>query len=92
MQLPDVLFVVGDGEYARLRPMFGRDAGQPQLFTITDGSALEYRKEEGADISRYAFDNVFGMESKQEDVYESIGAVALDLVVHTEVFQQLGDQ
>ena len=62
--------------YARIRPMFGRDAGQPELFTITD-SSLEYRKEAGADLTKYNFDRVFGMDSKQEDVYESIGDVAL---------------
>ena len=33
--------------YARVRPMFGRDAGQEELFTITDTS-LEYQKEPGA--------------------------------------------
>ena len=32
--------------YARIRPMFGRDAGQPELFKITNNS-LEYRKSEG---------------------------------------------
>ena len=64
--------------YARLRPMFGRDAGQPELFNIVDGTALEYRKEEGADISRFTFDRVFGMDSRQEEVFESVGDVALN--------------
>lgn len=63
--------------YARLRPMFGRDAGQPVLFTVQDQS-LEYRKEAGADISRFTFDRVFGMESQQEEVYSEIGETALN--------------
>ena len=37
--------------YARLRPMFGRDAGQPELFTIVDGTRLEYKKDDDADQS-----------------------------------------
>ena len=64
--------------YARLRPMFGRDAGQPELFNVVDGSVLEYRKETGADLSRFTFDKVFDMESTQEQVFDSIGDVALN--------------
>ena len=64
--------------YARLRPMFGRDAGGDPLFTIVDGTRLEYKRDEAADLSRYTFDRVFGMESTQEEVYDEIGAVALD--------------
>ena len=63
--------------YARLRPMFGRDAGGEPLFTIVDGARLEYKKDEAADVSRYTFDRVFGMESTQEEVYAEIGEVAL---------------
>ena len=63
--------------YARLLPMFGRDAGGEPLFNIVDGTSLEYRKEDGADISRFTFDKVFGMDSRQEDVYSEIGEVAL---------------
>ena len=63
--------------YARLRPMFGRDAGQPELFTVVDGTSLDYRKEETSDISRFTFDKVFGMDSKQEEVFTTIGEVAL---------------
>lgn len=33
--------------YARVRPMFGRDAGKPELFDIEE-SSLTYVKEEGA--------------------------------------------
>ena len=64
--------------YARLRPMFGRDAGGDPLFTIVDGTRLEYKKEEQAETSRYTFDRVFGMDSSQEEVYKNIGAVALE--------------
>ena len=64
--------------YARLRPMFGRDAGQEPLFKVEDGCALEYKKEEAADVSRFTFDKVFGMESEQEEVFAEIGEVALD--------------
>ena len=63
--------------YARLRPMFGRDAGQPELFTVVDGTSLDYRKEETSDISRFTFDKIFGMDSKQEEVFTTIGEVAL---------------
>jgi hypothetical protein len=62
--------------YARLRPMFGRDAGQLELFSATD-TALEYRKDPNAPLSKYEFDRVFGMDARQEDVYESIGDMAL---------------
>jgi len=64
--------------YARLRPMFGRDAGQPELFSIQQGTSLEYRKEESAELSRFTFDRVFGMNSTQAEVFESIGDVALN--------------
>ncbi len=63
--------------YARLRPMFGRDAGQPVLFTVV-GEALEYKKEGATDVSRYTFDRVFGMDAKQEDVFGEIGDTALN--------------
>mmetsp|Transcript_8106 Transcript_8106/g.20105 ORF Transcript_8106/g.20105 Transcript_8106/m.20105 type:complete len:1749 (-) Transcript_8106:113-5359(-) len=61
--------------YARLRPMFGRDAGKAELFTATPTS-LEYRKDDG-EICKYTFDRVFGVDAQQEDVFESIGDVAL---------------
>ena len=64
--------------YARLRPMFGRDAGGEPLFKVEGGCALEYKKEEGADVSRYTFDKVFDMDSTQESVFAEIGDVALD--------------
>ena len=64
--------------YARLRPMFGRDAGQDPLFHVENGSTLEYKREESADVSRFTFDKVFGMESTQEEVFAEIGDVALD--------------
>ena len=62
--------------YARIRPMFGRDAGQPELFNITD-TTLSYEKEEGAQPTMFQLDKVFNMESRQEDVFETIGEVAL---------------
>ena len=62
--------------YARIRPMFGRDAGQPELFDITD-TTLSYEKEEGAQPTMFQLDKVFNMESRQEDVFETIGEVAL---------------
>ena len=64
--------------YARLRPMFGRDAGQDPLFNVEGGCSLEYKKEDAADVSRFTFDKVFGMESSQEEVFAEIGEVALD--------------
>jgi len=97
--------------YARVRPMFGRDAAKPELFDIQD-SSLTYVKEEGeqrmcrtrrpalargrpsparwssdrahymysagAEACRYVFDKVFGMESQQEDVYQTIGRTAIE--------------
>ena len=64
--------------YARLRPMFGRDAGGEPLFSVVDGTRLEYKRDDAADVSRYTFDKVFDMESTQEEVYGQIGDVALD--------------
>ncbi|EOD18487.1 hypothetical protein EMIHUDRAFT_196787 [Emiliania huxleyi CCMP1516] len=63
--------------YARLRPMHGRDAGKPELFQI-DETSLSYVKEEGGDPCRYVFDQVFGMDAQQEQVYEAIGATAIE--------------
>lgn len=63
--------------YARLRPMFGRDATGEPLFTVVDGTSLEYKKEDHAEVSRFTFDKVFDMASKQEEVYAEIGEVAL---------------
>ena len=64
--------------YARVRPMFGRDAGQPELFQMTD-SELEYKKDgkEDGETLKYAFDRVFGMDSEQEQVFETIGQTAI---------------
>lgn len=63
--------------YARLRPMFGRDEGKPILFKDSP-TALEYRKEPNADLTKYEFDRVFGMDAAQEDVYDTIGKACLD--------------
>ena len=62
--------------YARIRPMFGRDAGQPELFTVSQ-QALEFKKEGATEVSRFEFDRVFGMDAKQEEVFEEIGDTAL---------------
>ena len=57
--------------------MHGRDAGKPELFQI-DETSLSYVKEEGGDPCRYVFDQVFGMDAQQEQVYEAIGATAIE--------------
>lgn len=62
--------------YARLRPMFGRDSGKAVLFEPTENS-LSYRKVEGGELSKYTFDRVFDMDAQQEDMYVTIGDVAL---------------
>ena len=61
--------------YARLRPMHGRDEGQQELFKIIREEGvdrLEYQREDAAEVSRYTFDKVFGMDATQQQVRKII--------------------